>query len=238
MTHQLSRFAPTFITAVSALFIFTSIFVSVVPADAVTCSSVCNQVRRACSHSAKGAFKAAQIQCDETRDTCKTDCVANAAACPGDCDTAAGICVTGCLGNAVCEAACGDALTQCQSDCVNCEDNCDTARGTCRDSAKADRDALRAACTDFRSTCNEVCVDPMEQSCVRPCTNAEHDCRGDAKTAEGQCKKACTSGPGTKACMRGCKKNNSLDQQACEDTATLCYAGCAGLDLTPTTTLP
>jgi hypothetical protein len=234
MTTRLSRLAPTFITAAAALFLL----VSVIPAEAVNCSSVCNQVRRACSHSAKGAFKAARIQCDQDSDTCSSDCVANAATCPGDCDTAAAACVTPCLGDTLCEAACGDSLAQCQLDCINCDDNCDSARGTCRDTAKADRDALRALCGDSRTTCNAVCVDPIDKNCVRGCTNDEHDCRGDAKKVEGQCKRACSSGTAKKACMRDCKKTNNLDQQLCEDSAMLCYAGCAGVDLTPTTTVP
>ena len=209
MTHRISRFAATLLFAFSTLFILSS----VTPAEAVNCSSVCNQVRRACTHSAKGAWKAARIQCEEDRNGCHTACIANA-------DT--------------CESDCGDDV-ECQLDCINCEDNCDLAAIACKDTARTARDGMRTLCDDFRGTCRDVCEDPIDRACVRTCTNGEHGCRADAKKVERQCKKGCAPGNAKKGCMRTCRKDNNLDQQQCEDVATLCYAECARVDLTPTT---
>jgi hypothetical protein len=226
-THKLTA-AIVGISAVALL------LAAAVPAEAVNCSSVCNQVRRACNHSAKGSYKAAKIQCDENRDGCHADCDANAATCPDDCDAAAGTCVSDCAGDLVCEAACGDALVQCQDDCVNCDANCDTTRGECRTDAKADRDALRGVCDDLKGVCGDTCTEPIEKMCVRGCTSDEHGCRDAAKRTGVQCKKSCPKDGDRKACIRSCRKTNNLAQQSCEDTAVLCYAGCAGIDLTPT----
>ena len=60
----------------------------------------------------------------------------------------------------------------------------------------------------------------------------EHQCRRNDKRVEVQCKQACSDKP----CIRGCRKANNLAQQVCGDLAVLCYADCAGVDLTPTTT--
>jgi len=220
-------------TATAALLLLAAL-----PADAMNCSSVCNQIRRACNHSAKGTAKAANITCDEARDDCKDACVANAATCPGDCDAVAAACVSACGGDALCEAGCGDALTQCLSDCDNCAANCDAARGDCRTTAKAERNAKRATCTAARGTCRDVCVDPIDKVCARGCTNDEHGCRADAKSTEGLCKKACAKDGDRGRCIRTCRKSENLAEGVCEDVAVLCYADCAGVDLTPTTTLP
>ena len=212
MTHRISPLATALFFAFSTLFVLSS----VTPAEAVTCSSVCNQVRRACTHSAKGAWKAARMQCAEDREGCHADCVANA-------DT----CVADCLGEPDCEL-----------DCINCEDNCDAAAVACKDTARTARDGMRALCDDYRGTCRDVCVDPIDPGCVRVCTKDEHGCRADAKKLEKICKReTCAPGNGKRACMRGCRKSNNLAQQLCEDTATLCYATCAGVVLTPTTTV-
>ena len=192
-------------------------------AEAVTCNSTCNQVRRACNGAAKGAYKAGKIQCDEDRDACKADCVANADTCLGDCE----------LANLV-----GDALLQCQDDCINCEANCDAAKDQCRVDNKAARDLLRSACTDSRDVCDDVCVDPIDGNCVRDCKRDEHGCRDDAKRIEGQCKKACPKDGARKSCIRTCRKDGNVAQGVCGDLSVLCYAGCAGVDLTPPTTLP
>ncbi len=214
------------------------LLVTAVPADAVNCSSTCNQIRRACNGSAKAVYKVGKIQCDEDRDACRTDCAANAATCPSDCDAADAACVAGCAGDTACEAACGGALTQCQDDCVNCQENCGATRGQCRTDVKADRDLLRSGCNDVRGICRDTCTDPIDKQCVSVCKRDERGCRADAKRTEGQCKKGCPKDGSRKACIRTCRKNGNLAQQLCADSAVLCYAGCAGVDLTPTTTLP
>ena len=230
MSVHYSRFSTAMVGCATAVLLFAM----AIPAEAVTCNSVCNQVRRACNHAAKGSYKAGKIQCDEERDTCKTDCVANAATCPGDCVTAQ----TACAGDAACLAGCDAAELQCQDDCINCEDNCDAARGQCRVDNKAARDALRSVCDGSRTTCNDVCVDPIDAGCVKTCKVDERSCRADAKRTEGLCKKSCTKDQPRKSCMRSCRKINSLDAQLCGDSSVLCYAGCAGVDLTPPATLP
>lgn len=228
-TDMKSLSAMTFLLAAAAV-----VAAAAVPADATTCSSVCNQIRRACNHSAKGTMKAAYITCDETADACKADCEAQAATCPGACETA----YTDCLGGGTGGESCDAARTQCLDECANCAANCKAARGTCRSRAKADRDALRAGCTDSRSLCREVCVDPLDKTCIHRCTNDEHDCRGGAKGVEGTCKKGCPAGGGKKSCIRGCRRNCNLESQLCGDLAVVCYAGCAGVEPTTTPTLP
>jgi hypothetical protein len=234
MSVNYSRFSAAMIGCATAALLFAM----AIPAEAVTCNSVCNQVRRACNHAAKGSYKAGKIQCDEERDTCKTECVANAATCPGDCVAAQTVCATACAGDATCLAGCDEAELQCQDDCINCENNCDAARGQCRVDNKAARDALRSVCDGSRTTCNDVCVDPIDAGCVKACKVDERSCRADAKRTEGQCKKSCTKDQPRKSCMRSCRKTNSLDEQLCGDSSVLCYAGCAGVDLTPPATLP
>jgi len=221
-----SLITTTFVPAIAALLI-----VAAVPAHAQTCNSVCNQLRRACNHSAKGMMKAACIGCDETRDTCRADCDASATTCPGDCETAHADCLDGGSNSEICDAS----RTECLDDCASCEADCDAGRGTCRDDAAVVRDGYRADCTDSRSQCRGTCVDPLDRSCVHGCTRHEHDCRGDAKSAEVTCKRECPKDRGRKSCVRACRKKGNLDAHGCEDLAVVCYAGCAGVEPTPPT---
>jgi hypothetical protein len=145
----------------------------------------------------------------EDLDGCNTDCAANA-------DT----CIADCLG-----------VPECELDCINCEANCDAAREQCRTDNKATRDLLRDGCDGLQGECGDVCVDPLNRQDVRDCTTAEHGCRDTAKRAEVGCKKDCPKDGGREACIRGCRKTNNLDQQVCEDVATMCYAAVAGLTL-------
>ena len=63
-----------------AVFIGSSLMiVDVGPAEAVTCSSVCSQIRRACLNLSKAVRKVSRADCDETRDACRSDCAANSA---------------------------------------------------------------------------------------------------------------------------------------------------------------
>ncbi len=208
----------TIVTGLLAAFLFSGIgLLAAAPADAVTCRSVCNQIRRACQHSAKGAWKAQRVVCDQQETICHNDCTANAATCEADC-------------------AAGDL--QCLDDCVNCDANCDTGRDTCRDDAKTARNDLRALCTVARTTCDDQCIDPIDGLCVRGCTKQEHDCTAAAKRDEKGCKRACATGGERKNCFKECRRIANTTAQFCEDDAVFCYSGCAGVDLTPPTTLP
>jgi hypothetical protein len=218
----------TFVPAIAALLIAAAM-----PAHAQTCNSVCNQLRRACNHSAKGMLKATYIGCDETRDTCRADCEASATTCPSACETAHTDCLDAGSSSDVCDAL----RTECLDDCASCEADCAVDRGTCRDDAAVARDAYRADCTDSRSQCRDTCVDPLDNSCVHGCTKHEHGCRGDAKGVEVACKKECPNDGGRKSCVRSCRRKGNLDARGCEDLAVVCYAGCAGVELT-TPTLP
>lgn len=230
-THTVRK-APMLLTASLGLLIV----LTPAAAEAQTCSSVCNQVRRACNHAAKGMSKAARITCTENVGTCRDDCETNASTCPGDCDAASATCAAACAtapDATACEADCAAALAQCVDDCTNCDANCLTTGVTCKNEAKAARDAMREVCSGARDICDGSCEEPIDRGCVHDCTTDEHGCRDDAKRTEVGCKKGCAKGSAAKSCIRTCRKDNNLEQQACEDLTVLCYAGCIGVDLTP-----
>lgn len=232
----MKRFLQTLTVAAAA-----AVLLGAQAAEAHTCSSLCNQVRRACFSIAKATRKAERIQCDENRDACAADCEGNAATCEPDCQTANATCVSDCVGGGgdqvTCEAACAPALAQCLDDCVNCEDNCQSARDECRDAANAARKATQEVCAGLRTFCNENCVDPIDNACVNGCKADARGCLADVKKDERQCKKACARGSDRRACVRSCRKILNMDAQGCSDAEVLCQAGCAGITLpTPSAT--
>jgi hypothetical protein len=195
---------------------FPLMIVDVDPAEAVTCSSVCNQIRRACLNLSKAVRKVSRADCDEARDICRDDCDANAATCVDDC-------VTLCAGDPVCEAGCPD-------ECASCIPNCNTTREGCLADAEAVRQAARLTCDGSRDGCREVCIDPVDASCVRDCTATAKRCKADKKLDQRQCKRDCKDSEiSRRACMRNCRRQYNLDIQFCADHEAVCLGGCAGL---------
>jgi hypothetical protein len=201
----------TGLSAAAALLIGLSLmFSDVAPAEAHTCSSLCNQVRRACLTGAKAVRQVARAVCDETRDGCRTDCAVNEATCPDDC-------VTECGTDQPC-------LDDCPDDCANCIPNCNADREGCLELAEQQRAAARVGCDGTRGGCQDTCVDPIDGDCVRDCGSDQRDCRADKKKIERQCKRDCATanGTGRRVCMRTCRKQYNGNLQACTATESSC----------------
>ena len=176
------------------------------PAGAHTCSSACNQVRRACNSVAKAGSKVEFALCADGRDACRTACEIDNSVCVQVCLDANDACVLGC-GDQTCLDGCVAAFAACPDECPDC---CNAARTTCRDIAKDARTAARLLCTDSRTTCNETCVS-VDGNCVRSCVRTRRGLEADAKRSANACKNGCTGGPDRRACMRSCRK--ILNQQ-------------------------
>jgi hypothetical protein len=198
------------LSAAAALLIGLSLmFSDVAPAEAHTCASLCNQVRRACLAGAKAVRQVARAVCDETRDGCRTDCAANEATCPDDC-------VVECGADQPCLDACLDA-------CANCIPNCNADREGCLELAEQQRAADRVGCVGTREGCQDTCSDPIDGDCVRGCKSDQRGCRADAKKLEGGCKRDCTSSTEPRrACMRTCRKKYNADLQFCSSVEIGC----------------
>jgi hypothetical protein len=201
------------------------IFASVLAVEAHTCSSLCNQVRRACRRVAHSQRQVARAVCDATRDTCRADCEANADTCQADCEAA---CVATCAGDAVCVAGCPDA---CVAICADCIPDCNADRTACFDLAEQAREAANLACDGARTSCGETCVDPIDGACVRTCKSDRKSCDLMKKNDEKACKRACPNGEGRRACMRECRRLKNAALALCSDTEVLCLLDCAsGVD--------
>jgi hypothetical protein len=171
-----------------------------VPADAHTCSSSCNQIRRACRGSARAIQKIARLDCNTERDACRAACdPADPLICPdGDCD------------------ACKDA---CNLVCVDC-----------RVAAKDARTADQATCDVMRTSCNDICEDPIDGACVKECkADAHHACVRPARLDYRQCKQQCPTGTGRQACVNFCRREMNADLDFCFDGEMLCVALCIGV---------
>lgn len=209
------------------------VLADVVPAEAHTCNSVCNQVRRACRRIAKADRQVARADCDATRDTCRADCEANADTCQTDCEAS---CMAACAGDLVCEAGCPDA---CADSCASCIPDCNDARSECFGLAEDARQAANDACDTARESCNLPpeqggCQDPIDNTCVKGCMSDRKGCDRNAKLAEKQCKQTCNGGEGQRACMRDCRKAKNAALSFCSDLEVGCLAGCAGITLSST----
>ena len=171
---------------------------SAVPADAHTCKSSCNQIRRACRASVKAIYKVERLDCDDARDACRAACEADPAVCPdGECDA--------------------------------CKDACNLVRDDCRAAAKDARNLNQATCDITRTSCTDVCQDPIDSACVRACrADAQHDCVRPARADYRQCKQQCPTNTGRRACVRSCRQTMEADLDYCFDGEMLCVAGCIG----------
>jgi hypothetical protein len=198
-------------------------------AEAHTCSSACNQIRRACVHVTKATKKIAYAACDADRDTCRVDCEANADTCTVVCDGALAACSAACLADpdpVACDAACVAARAECPLECPDC---CNYGRASCRESARATQREARAACTDSRLTCRETCVDPIDGPCVRGCKSVQRDCQRAAKNLLSACKRGCAKGTERRACIRTCRSQVNAALQLCSSQEVLCVGGCIGI---------
>ncbi|MFQ5515135.1 MAG: hypothetical protein ACE5FG_11970 [Myxococcota bacterium] len=206
---------------------------AVTPAEADTCESACNQIRRACTRLALVGEKAAQAVCDETRDLCRVDCVtAGPDVCLTDCDASHVTCTSACATdpNPVwCQAGCDAELANCSFACLNCKASCNQARAACRDEAHGVRDAAKLVCATAREDCPGLCVEPIDEACVRQCKVTRKSCGHDEQGFYGVCKRACARGTEKRACVRGCRKQYYAALGICADQEALCVGGCIGL---------
>jgi hypothetical protein len=172
-----------------------------VPADAHTCSSSCNQIRRACRASTRAIHKIARMDCNAERDACRVVCEADPAICP-------------------------------DGECEACEDDCDLVRVDCRTAAKDVQTVDQATCDVMRTSCNDICQDPIDGVCVKECkADAHHACVRPARLDYRHCKQQCPTGTGRQACVRYCRREMNADLDLCFDGEMLCVAQCIGVSL-------
>jgi hypothetical protein len=218
----MKRMGSTLFLAASAVAL--AAFLNVGQADAHTCSSLCNQMRRACNAEVKAAKKVAVATCGEERDACRTACETDSNSCVVDCPAEHAACIATCVGDPDCEAACDAALAACPDDCVGC---CNYHRASCRADAKLVQKDLRLACEDGRATCEGTCVDPIDGACVRDCKAVQHSCQKDAKKNYwSPCKSNCPTGTERRACMRGCRTRVNQEFQLCSGAEVGCLSTC------------
>jgi hypothetical protein len=202
------------------------VFLNVGEADAQTCSSVCNQIRRACNSEVKAAKKVAMAVCEENRGTCRTACEIDPDSCFVDCETENAACLAACAEDPDCEAACAAALAECPDDCLPC---CNYRRASCRGEAKAIRQEARLTCEASRQTCQDECVDPINGACVRGCKAVQKSCRKDAKKNYWTlCKRNCDEGTDRRACMSRCRKQVNEEYGDCSTAEVGCLVSCIG----------
>ncbi len=198
-------------------------FYAPAPADADTCASACNQIRRACTHVAKAVRKVEFAFCDDDRDACRVTCEADSGACAAICATAHADCSAGCATSsdpAVCQAACDAALVACPTECPEC---CNFNRDSCRDTVKAARAAARLVCADTRATCNDTCTG-VDGDCVRQCMRDQRECTNGWKKTAITCKRNCNAATSRRACMRMCHRQMNEAFQLCSQAEALCVA--------------
>jgi hypothetical protein len=198
--------------------------------EAVTCDSVCNQIRRACRSSAKAARQVGRADCDSERDQCRVDCEANADTCVPTCDANLAACTTGCAGDLTCEAGCAATHTECLDDCANCIPNCNADRAFCNDQVELAREAANLVCDGMRDNCDGTCQEPIDPACASECRSDRRECERDAKNAEKTCRvQNCTGGTTQRACARDCRRAKNVALGVCADNEVLCYGVCAGI---------
>jgi hypothetical protein len=213
-----------------------AVFVLAQAAEAHTCSSACNQIRRACVSNTKAVKKIGKIKCDDNPNwvcaaDCATDCAANEGTCNQSCNAARAVCDAACAGDSTCLADCEATETSCLGACdvatctSTCQAACDDDRATCLAKVKEDVTESKVLCDAARTGCNDTCVDPIDSNCVNACKSAQRSCRSSNKRDEGTCKKACAKGAGKKACIRGCQQAFNESMKLCGNEELACIAG-------------
>ena len=198
-------------------------------AEAHTCSSVCNQIRRACLDVGKAAREVERAVCEDEGDGCKANCAADGEICPTECEDANTACVAQCMGNPECGAGCSGDLSQCLDGCANCVANCSTAREVCTGEAEQNRQQAKLGCDEARGECSATCLGPIDSQCVSACKAEARASKKGAKDVERECKRACPGGTDRQACVRGCRMQCNMDLQGCANQEMLYLAQCAGI---------
>jgi len=132
-----------------------------------------------------------------------------------------------------CRAACEADPTVCpDGECELCKDACELIRADCRTAAKDARTATQATCDVMRTSCNDICQDPIDGPCVKRCkSDAQHSCVRPARQDYRQCKNQCPTGTGRRPCVRSCRVEMNADLDFCFDVEMLCVAQCIGVSL-------
>lgn len=164
-------------------------FLGVSKADAHTCGSTCNQIQRACSHSAKAARKVSLAQCDLGRDTCRADCEFD----------------PDCPGNFICN----DARVLCRADAhttrLQAREACRVVRASCPPEScvdPIDARCVQACKSDERDcgfrekkaaiACKRACPrDNGRRACIRGCKRELNQKLGPCSDGEALCLGVC-----------------------------------------------
>jgi len=167
-----------------------------------------------------------------TAHTCASACNQIRRACNGSAKAALDFARTNCdTDAAACAALCqGDPLICPGDGCEACIATCGTTREACRVAADDARIADRATCDTTLTSCDDVCVDPIDGACVQGCkATAQHQCLRPAKKDELTCKQQCPKGAARQACFRQCRRALDLVIEACGDSEVRCVSSCIGL---------
>lgn len=178
-------------------------------ADAASCKSGCNQVRRGCRAEANYTRRVAFDTCDDTRRDCMGACSDTATACND-------LCVED---DAECAAACDMAKS-------DCRDGCSIDRDDCRAAAKLVRSDAFVACQEGRGSCREVCDAASDRGCVRACAKAGGACFAEVGVTHEACQLACETADDLQACSTLCKVERLAAHAACSAGRAACVDGC------------
>jgi hypothetical protein len=137
-------------------------------AEAHTCSSVCNQIRRACLDMAKAKRQVARAVCEDGRAACQADCetcTEDCESCLTDCDAAREACLEAAeVQRQADKLACDELREGCPEACVEpidnvCVQGCKAGARTCGSDAKK-----------LEGQCKRECPNGTgRQACVREC---------------------------------------------------------------------
>lgn len=183
-------------------------------ADAATCKSGCNQVRRGCRAEAKYNRTVAFGSCDAARRDCAGACSDTATACNEACAE----------DDADCAAACHTAKD-------TCREACSMDRDDCRQAAKVVRHDANVVCEEDRGACRGLCEAANDRACVRACSSASGACFDEVASTYEACQLACDGADEPDACLRDCKVEKIAGHGACKAGREACLSGCF-----PTTT--
>jgi hypothetical protein len=183
-------------------------FLNAGAANAETCESLCNQIKRACKAEAKYAAKSAFGGCDLARMGCDMGCA----------DPNTPECVPGCASD--------PNAPECPQSCRGC---CSYERDSCRHAVKEARKQARDACVIEREGCvpceGDVCGD-----CAKTAKSAARECKRTAKQNWRGCKDDCPRGPerrnDRKECITGCRQQLAAALETCADAEGLTLQGC------------
>ena len=178
-------------TFVLAVLLTAGSFLAVGSAEAITCSSACSQIRRACIFEAKNVGKVAFADCDSDRDACRTTCESD----PTSARRSARTPTRRVWPDVRPRQIRPSASPTVPPPSLRARPSVPTA--AMRDAPAAGprpRPSARRGrllCGDARTSCETLCVEPIDKSCVRGCLNDQRTCRASAKGFERACKNSC-----------------------------------------------